>query len=412
MNQKRARLVALSALCIMAGLYGILANCTGVLFAGILQDMGFRAGDLSLFYTIKSIVAALTLTFAVKMVLSKHCKWVMAAFGLLSGLSYIMMFFFHELWQWYAAAAISGIAGGCGFTVLPIIINNHYKKNNGMVIGIVMSGSGIAGMIYSPILSWIIGVYGWRFAAVITGLVAMLLICVPSLLFLEAAPSKEQEERQKEDLDEVDSREKAGKSKDFSIVLFIICLLMIMFPALEITFANQMSTFAISAGFTLAVGGLMTSISMIGNISGKFLLGLLSDKVGIFKAMMIMIGFGTLSMFCFMMASTGDWMLYIAALCFGFTYSLYSTAPSLFLMEFYGRSQYASIFSRIQAINTLICALGGSGIAYIYDLTGSFTPVFILFVIMNVAMFVFALILLQRKREEKCVNMENLLGRD
>ena len=49
-----AWLILIAAICIQGGIIGILVNCTGVIFSAIIKDLGFRSGDLSIYYTILS----------------------------------------------------------------------------------------------------------------------------------------------------------------------------------------------------------------------------------------------------------------------------------------------------------------------------------------------------------------------
>lgn len=43
---------------IQAGMMGVIINCTGIVFSAVLEDCGFRAGDLSVYYTIRSLASA------------------------------------------------------------------------------------------------------------------------------------------------------------------------------------------------------------------------------------------------------------------------------------------------------------------------------------------------------------------
>ncbi|MBR2668747.1 MAG: hypothetical protein IKE36_03010, partial [Solobacterium sp.] len=51
--------IVIAAMLIQGGAMGAVANTQGILFSAIIRDLGFRAGDLSLYYLIRSIVSAL-----------------------------------------------------------------------------------------------------------------------------------------------------------------------------------------------------------------------------------------------------------------------------------------------------------------------------------------------------------------
>lgn len=154
---------------LQAGLMGIVVNPNGILFAAICKDLGLRAGDLSLYYMIRSLTAAFTVGITTKLVFQRRINLVMAFLGSLFALSVAAMACFNSLWQWYLAAVFSGIGMSWSPAVIPLIINNWFKKHNGSIIGITMASSGVVGILYSPMLSRFIEGFGWRQAALLCG---------------------------------------------------------------------------------------------------------------------------------------------------------------------------------------------------------------------------------------------------
>ena len=59
---------------IMGGLVGILLNCTGIIFTEIIKEFGFRTGDLSIYYSIRSMVRALALGAVSGLFFKKNSK--------------------------------------------------------------------------------------------------------------------------------------------------------------------------------------------------------------------------------------------------------------------------------------------------------------------------------------------------
>ena len=41
--------ILVAAVAIQGGIIGIMVNCTGVIFSAIIEDLGFRSGDLSIY---------------------------------------------------------------------------------------------------------------------------------------------------------------------------------------------------------------------------------------------------------------------------------------------------------------------------------------------------------------------------
>ncbi len=185
-----AWLILIAAICIQGGIIGIMVNCTGVIFSAIIEDLGFRSGDLSIYYTIRAFLQAAACGVTTKLFLNKNPKLVMTGLATLGLAGYVGMYFYTDLWQWYLSGVLVGICMSCVLVVIPVVLNNWFAVKNGMVIGIAMAASGLAGAVFSPVLSSLIITMGWRKTAVFNGAVAFLLIAVPSLLLLVRTPEE------------------------------------------------------------------------------------------------------------------------------------------------------------------------------------------------------------------------------
>lgn len=368
-------------MCIQAGTLGILMNCNGILFSAVIRDLGFRAGDLSIFYTIRSLAQAFFVTITTKLVFEHKSNVVMALLACCLVFPYAAMFFFNHLWQFYAAGLFTGLGMSCTMTVIPMVLNNWFKSRNGFVIGLTMSASGIAGALFSPVCSKLIVALGWRTTAVIMGIIGFVLIVLPAFFFLIKDPKEIGElpygaSEMKTAGTAADNTADAVK-RVLPASVFLMTLLAVIGPGSLIQMNQQLPTFAQTIGYTIETGALLTSLAMIGNLSGKLLLGTLADRFGVYRAGFLFTCVTACSMFLFFAFSSVRPILYLAAVMFGMTYAIGMTVPSLLYMDLYGKGEYRDRLSRMQAINGLIGAFAGSVIPYVYDLSGSFRPVFI-----------------------------------
>jgi len=384
----RRVLVLIATLFLYSGLHGVLSNSIGVLFAGILQDMPFRAGDLSIYYTIRYIVQALTMSFTVKRALAPGGNRYVALYGLLASLSLAAMAFYQYLWQWYVSAVVVGFALGCILTIVPVVINNWFEKNTGLLIGITLSGAGIFGMFFNPLMTYLVEGFGWRRAALVVGMIQAVIVCIPSLLFYSPSPEAAEPAEQKEaaPAEAIAAPEPKARKKEPRWV-YLACFFAVLTYLIQFNFSFMLGTYALSVGYSLAVGGTIASLSMIGNIGGKFLLGYLSDRFGIFRAMQTLICCGLFSMVCFLFAENSVVLIYAAGLTFGLLNSLMTTAPAPLLVEIYGKERYVKKLESMQSVNVFISAFVASMVAYVHDFTGSFRVVFIGFIAMGIMAF-------------------------
>lgn len=366
-------------MCIQAGSLGILMNCNGILFSAVIRDLGFRAGDLSLYYTIRSLVTAFFVTTTTRLVFEKKSNVVMAILGCFYTLPYLAMFSFSKLWQFYIAGALTGIGMSCTMTVIPMVLNNWFRTKNGMVIGLTVSASGVAGALFSPVCSRLIVNFGWRATAVIMGVIGFCLIVLPAFFFLIPTPEEAGErpygasEAVKEEKKDTES----GMKRVLPLSVFIMTLVAILGPGSLVQFNQQLSTYAQTIGYTIETGALLTSLSMIGNLTGKMMLGALADRIGVYRAMLVFLAVCVCAMTGYLTLSASRPALLVTAMLYGTVYSIGMTTPSLLYLDLYGKAGYREKLSRMQAVNSVSGAVFGAVFPYMYDLTGSFRPVFI-----------------------------------
>ena len=89
--------VVVALLALQGGFIGMLVNCTGILLSAVMADMGFTAGKISLYYTVRALAQAATVGFTAKCFFEKNQKLTISVMGVLSGLSFILMYFYKYL---------------------------------------------------------------------------------------------------------------------------------------------------------------------------------------------------------------------------------------------------------------------------------------------------------------------------
>ncbi len=371
-----AWLILIAAVCIQGGIIGIMVNCTGVIFSAIIEDLGFRSGDLSIYYTIRAFLQAAACGVTTKLFLEKNSKLVMTALATLGLAGYVGMYFYTQLWQWYFSGVLVGICMSCVLVVIPVVLNNWFATKNGLVIGIAMAASGLAGAVFSPVLSSLITTMGWRKTAVFNGATAFLLIVIPTLFILVKTPEEKGMKPygwtdKKEDTQAVKT-DAAVKTVKMPASMFAICAGTIVVAGIMTQFGNQLPMLARSIGYTIQVGAMVTSFNMVGNVAGKLLIGVMADKIGIFPSVNITSIVIAVSTVMLMFSGTTPALMYVGALLLGMVYSMGTTVPPLVFMEVYGPDEYKTQLSRFQSYNSVVMALASSGLPYIYDFTGSF----------------------------------------
>lgn len=369
--------IVLCALLIQGGSTGIFMNCVGVILSAVTNDLKFRAGDLSIYYFVRYISSAIAVGYCSRLFFKYSPRHMMALYGLLASVSFGMMYFFHRLWQWYVSAIFTGIGIASTPIILPVLINNWFRKHNGLVLGLVMSSAGILGTIYNPICGWLITQYGWRITAVITALLGFCMMSVVSLLFLWVTP----EEKQLQPYGTSEQHSTTQNTFEPTIMpspkIFYLCLFAYLTPVALVQFNQFLPLFTQSIGYTLQTGALLTSCSMIGNLLGKICIGAFADRFGIYSAFLVFHSTTILSLFILWLGSKNLVMLYGGGLLFGLTFATFTTLAPLLFRDLYGEKQYRHRLSIAQSMNNITSAIVSVIFPYLFDFTGSFQPVFI-----------------------------------
>lgn len=383
MKQKKAGAwnVLISLICIYGVFSGILGNTMGIFFSAIRSGLGFRAGDLSLYYMIKSFTAAAVISRRTKKFLTKgRARSVMITDEILACLSFAVMGSFHFLWQWYLSAIVMGFALSNYFVGVPIVLNNWFVKRRGLVLGIAMSASGIIAAMLSPVISSLITSIGWRSAIRIVGLISLAAMLISTVLWFRFSPAETGETAYgREDESEKKAASSSHPPVHYNIPdsIFIVLLFAALIPDMIITFASQVPTFATDIGYSLAAASLLNSFIMVGNISGKLISGAAIDRFGVYPTAIAFISISGFSLLLYLAGQSSYPVLAAASVCFGFLYAISVNVQPMLLVDLYGPDDYQMTMSRVKRVTYIVGALASAGFPYVYDFTGSFNPVFI-----------------------------------
>lgn len=407
----RAWWVLIATIAIQGGIIGILVNCTSIIFSAIIDDLGFRSGDLSIYYTIRFFAQAATVGITSKLFLEKKPKVVMTALAAIGSAAYIAMYFYSHIWQWYISGILVGICMSCVLVVIPVILNNWFKVKTGLIIGIAMAASGLSGAVFTPLISKIIVATGWRKASVITGIVAFFMIVIPTVLLLNITPEEIGMKPYGWEYinDGVEAKSvNLGKSYNVPKSMLILTTSSLIIACVMTQFGNQLPIFASSLKYPISVGATVASCSMVGNVLGKLLTGALADKIGIFPAVNFNSILIAVSMIVLMFSGSSPFVMYTGSVLYGLVFSMATTVPPLVYMSVYGATGYSKHLSKFQSFNSINMAISSSLLPYLYDFTGSFkAPLMLGLALTIISLVMFNILSIKSKKLKEIENAKN-----
>lgn len=404
MKERRYWIVVIALCGLIASSVGICINSTGVFYEPVSTDLGIKQGAFSMYETLSVFVGALSAIFIPNRMNEKNMKKYILTGTLLSGISTILMAFSNQIYQFYILGVICGL--GTGFysvVAVTIIINNWFISRHGLVTGLIMAFSGVAGAIGSPLFTSIIQRFGWQIGYIAMG-ISIMLLNSPAIFYHFSLEPKFCGIKPYMIHKNISSLNESSAIKQIYKCTFLIYILLIIFSFLStgVTgYPQNFPSYIASIGYHSSIGALTVSLCLIGNIVFKLLFGMISDKLKPHKAVvtMLIINFISLVMLLF---KENISMILIGSFLFGSIYSVSAVAPSLIIKEKFGNKQYNHIYPIISFSGRCGVALAISLIGYVFDYTGSFMAALILvpvidFIIFLSLFFIYRLCYRQRK---------------
>jgi sugar phosphate permease len=376
-NNKKHFLVAGIAALLMAGSLGLNLNTIGVYLQPIANSLGVTTGDISMHSTLISMGIAFG-AFLIPPVLERfNFRLVVFIATIFTAGATFGMAFATEVWMFNVLGLIRGTASAFfGIVALQLLINNWFIKKHGMVTSIVFSFSGIAGAIFSPILSNIIQSQGWQ-AAFIVQAILFIVLSLPGILIpYRLSPQEEGLEPygySENILASENTGEKESSRKPFSFgsVTFISTVLFAVLIA-SLTALNQhLAGIGVDFGFTATIGALMISACMLGNIIFKLVIGMISDSIGTIIALISMVGTVTVGLVLLLLGQS-DFIILAGSFLLGAMYSVAAVGLSIFVKHIYSDEEFPKVFPIVNFMSNIGGAIAVSAYGYSYDLSGGY----------------------------------------
>jgi len=380
------------------GITGIVMSCMGIFLAPVCEDLGFQRGSFSFYITLMWLVMVVVLPLAGKSLPKGNSKLKLAASLAVFTLTFAAMSQFTQLYHWYIGAVLLGISGAyCMFLPIPMLINTWFKKKVGTAMGISMAMSGISGMIFNPIGAWAIQNHGWRTAYMILGISAAVITLLFVIFIVKFKP--EEKGLKPYGADEIDvSAQQPGTPADlpgatarqafrspafYTVVLYAATMLM------SASMQSHLPGYVTSIGLSTMIGGTTMSVTALGIMLGKLALGVLNDKLGVGKTILIASTIGVGGIVLVLVGKTTVPLLYLGTFLFGFGIIAMATVqPPMVVRHFFGQKEYGVIFSNVTSGSTFFNAFSATIYGIVYDRTGVFANSMLLSLVFIIASYI------------------------
>jgi MFS family permease len=161
----------------------------GVFIGPLLDEFHWSRASTSAGFSATWILTGLLAIFVGRLNDRFGPRIIMTVAGCFLGLGYFLISTIHSEWQLYAYYLIVNIGMSAALVPTMSTVARWFVKRRALMSGIVLSGTGIALMVISPVANALILSFGWRPSYVIVS-VSALVIIVLSAQFLKRDPFK------------------------------------------------------------------------------------------------------------------------------------------------------------------------------------------------------------------------------
>ena len=384
--------------CFLIALYmgGIIFYGFTAIFEPIANEMGWSYTQISLAASLRGLEISLLAPLLGMLADRWGPRRLIFSGAVITAVGLILLSQATSLGGFYGAFVIIAIGmSSCSMTVLMTTVANWFHRKVGIASGIAVSGFGFGGLLILVIVR-LIEMYEWRMTMIILALGTLVMVLPLSLLFRHKpeqygylpdgqveSPVTLANGSSLSQAVEVDVKAKqALKSRTF----WHIALAFTFHTMLISATATHIMPYLSSIGVTRARSGLVATAMPLISISGRIGLGWLGDKLNRRQITMGAFAMMSLGMFCFGYASNaGIWLLAPFLLLFGIGYGGTNVLRAALAREYFGRTNFGTIFGLIVGISMLGSIVGPPLAGWVYDNWGSYQGIWFVFAGLAVA---------------------------
>lgn len=287
------------------------------------------------------------------------------------------------------AHLVIGFGAAVGFGPLMADISHWFTRRRGIAVALVASGNYLSGAVWPVILADVLAESGWR--AVYTVLAVVTCCVVIPLAFLLRRQVSDATKNTAQNVSATNARSSGLSPTALACLLGLAgvgCCVAMSMPQVHIV------ALCVDMGFGPAVGAEMLSLMLLGGVGSRIVSGLVADKLGGVRTLLIGSVLQCIALFLYLPAG-GLVSLYVVSLVFGLSQGGIVPSYALIVREYMPAREAGARVGFVLMATILGMAIGGWMSGQIYDLTGSYQLAFVNGIIwngLNIAIMVWLLL--------------------
>jgi MFS family permease len=346
----------------------------GILFKPILVELGTDRSTLALAASASLVVNALGQPFFGALVDRWGPRRVILPAMALMAIGTGLVPLAREAWH---VIVLYGMVAAVGFTgsgILPVSVHvgRWFPGERGLVMAVAASGFSLGQLVFTQIAAQAALAVGWRRTYTLLA-AALAVFALVMAAWLRDGPRPA----------EVGSPTAPGATRSLTrraalrtggFWAMTIGLMGCGFTDFLLT--THLAPFATDLGLSPAVAANALSLWAAANVVGILVAGTAATRVGARRALVLTYCLRAIALF-FLLRVGETWELYLFAVLFGATF--FTTAPlsATLVAELFGPAHHGMIFGAANLFHHLAGALGAYTGGLVFDLTGSYRPIFL-----------------------------------
>jgi len=371
---------------VLLGLFGICTSITaallyafGTLVIPLEQAFGWSRGDLQ---------ASISFLFAGVAISTQMVGWLYRRYGLrrvaiVSIMLQIVGYFAITqiqgsiAWLYLAFFSMPIVCAGTIAITWTQLVNLWFERNRGLALAVILCGTGLMAMILPPLLSRLIGAYGWQAGFIALGAMPLLFTLPLALMWLrmpvEVAAADPLTAQPQPSLSGMSFRQalRSGKYWGFNIAL-------ILSVSLTVGMVTNIVPMLQSKGLSAQQASQIFSTFGISIIGGRLLVGYLLDRYSPSLVAAVSLALPALGCAIFFFGGSQHVpLLMLATLCIGASAGAEFDLAAFLMARYFGLKDYARIFGLHLCLITIVSGLVPMLFGHLFDVYGSYSAVLV-----------------------------------
>lgn len=290
-----------------------------------------------------------------------------------------------------------GFGAAACFAPLIADVSLWFLKRRGIAVALIASGNYLSGALWPLLLAGTIAEGGWRPAYVILGISVLAIVIPGAFLLRRALP--ESAFAQADRVSAERARSSGFSANTLTILLGLAgigCCVAMSMPQVHIV------AFCVDLGYGPAVGGQMLSLMLLGGVASRIISGLVADKIGGLKTLLIGSALQTMALALYL-PSGGLVSLYVVSAVFGLSQGGIVPSYAVIVREYLPAREAGARVGLVVMTTIVGMALGGWMSGWIYDISGSYFLAFVNGIAWNLLNLGIVLLILYRTTRTRAV---------